>query len=68
MKVVTSCNTAGSLEAYVFIPLENTHGDLLHDSSFLTRAIPSLQTSSLSMLTQTSGLQSSQVKHRPSYY
>lgn len=27
-----SCNTVVSLEACVFVPLENTHGDLLHNS------------------------------------
>lgn len=61
-----SCNTMVSLEACVFVPLGNTHGDLLHNSPFLNRAILSLQTWSLSMLTQTSGLQSSQVRQRPS--
>lgn len=61
-----SCNTVVSLEACVFVPLENTHGDLLHNSPFLNRAILSLQTWSLSMLTQTSGLLSSRVRQRPS--
>lgn len=61
-----SYNTVVSLEACVFVPLENTHGDLLYNPFFLNRAILSLLTWSLSMLTQTSGLQNSQVRQRPS--
>lgn len=52
-----------------FLLLENTHSGLFALlSPFFHRAIPSRQISSLSMLTQTSGLQSSRVKHGPSYY